>query len=238
MYFEKFGQDSLNFYKSDDARSLTEEIDIALIEANKVLEFRIPLSGEYAIETESFQSDSALSFLLYPFNPGLTTKQEKAIINTLYTNRMGVVGFSRRDHDEYLGQDYIYNSKDACFCDPGQPFYRAAQWTMFDPLIAAYYYQKFLDSNAMDKESFAFADRHLKRTLLSITKSKDSYRKAYCGNTVNIPSNRIPEAYFFDSILGKWRANHNTPLLMAEAAFAFMADRAASAIKLWEMSQK
>ncbi len=237
-YFEKYGHESLNFHSSDQLQSLNEEIGIALQEAGKVLEFRIPLSGEYAIETESYQSDSALSFLLYPFNPGLNTKQGKAIIRTLYTNRMGVVGFSRRDHDEYLGQDYIYNSQDACFCEPSQPFYRAAQWTMFDPLLAAYYYQRYLDSNAMDKESFSFADRHLKRTLLTITKSKDSYRKAYCGNTVSIPSNRIPEAYFYDSKLAKWRANHNAPLLMAEAAFAFMADRAASAIKLWEMSQK
>ena len=234
-YFEKFGLNSLKIYEPE---KLIQEIQTSCNEAIKVFELRIPRNGTYAVETDAFPSDSALAFLLYPFNPGLNYRQEKAILNTLYDKRMGVVGFSRRDEDEYLGQDYIYSTSHPCFCDPSQPFYRAAQWTMFDPLIAAYYYQRFVDSNALDVESYLFADRHLKRTLLSITKAKDSYRKAFSGSTVNTLSNRIPEAYFYDSMLLKWRPNENTPLLMAEASFAFMIDRAEQASRLWDISQR
>jgi hypothetical protein len=237
LFFNKYGPDAIKIYKADADKTLIDEINLALKEAKKVLEFRLPLNGAYAVETEAFQADSALSFLLFPFNPGLNVRQENAIIKTLYEKRMGPVGFSRRDNDEYLGHDYIYNVENPCFCDPSIPFYRPAQWTMFDPLLAAFYYQRFLDSNAMDMESFTYADRHLRRTLLMVTKSKDSFRKAFSGMTVKTPKGRIPEAYFYDSILDKWRPNENTPLLMAEAAFAFMIDRAEQACKLWNMSQ-
>lgn len=226
-YFERFGCPA----------ELMAEIENALHQAEKMLEFRIPKTGHYAVETEAYPADSALAFLLFPFNPGFSLNQEKAVLMSLYKSRMGEIGFTRRDRDEYLGQDYIYNPDSSAFCNPDQPFYRAAQWTLFDPLIAGYYYNRYLKSNALDEESFLMADRHLKRTLLLITSSRDSYRKANPGVTVKTGRGRLPEAYFYDSKIDKWRPNENTPLLMAEAAFVLMLDRAREACKLFELSR-
>lgn len=238
QYFESDRAPKINFYQSEQSPPFCEQLYSALKEAGVVLEARLPRTGAYALETEAYPADSALSFLLYPFNPGLNLQQEQAILRALYKNRMGEIGFTRRDSDEYVGQDYIYRKDHPVYCDPDQPLYRAAQWTLFDPLIAAYYYNRYIRSNALDTESYAFANRHLKRSLLQITKSKDSYRKAYDGRNVSIPKGRVPEAYFFDSRRNKWRANENSPLLMAEAAFAMMIERAGEATKLWELAQK
>ena len=234
-FFEKNKNEMIAVYEAPEGPSLIAEINEVIEKASKVLEFRLPKDGSYAIETETFPADSALSFLLFPFNPDLNLQQEKAILSALYRERMGELGFSRRDRDEYVGKDYIYNMEHPCYCDPEEAFYRAAQWTLFDPLIAAYYYQRFINSSALDKKSFIFADRHLRRSLLAVTKSKDTYRKVYSGNKVIVPKGRLPEAYFYDSKLDKWRPNENSPLLMAEAALAMALERAAEACKIWDL---
>ncbi|MCO6430456.1 MAG: hypothetical protein J5J00_06295 [Deltaproteobacteria bacterium] len=235
-YFERNNWDTFQIYNPEGGPSLREELSTGLIEGERVLTARIPKSGSAAVETERYPSDSALAFLLFPFNPGLSGTQERAILSALYRDRMGEVGFTRRDNDEYLGMDYPINES-GCFCDISKEGYKAAEWTLFDPLISAYYFQRYLSSSGMDEASFLLGERHLKRSLAQITKSKDSYVKVYDSCKVEIPAMRLPEAYWFESSSKKWRANENTPLLMAEAASAMMFERGIEASKLWETAR-
>lgn len=234
-YFSIAEQEIITAYLPESGPSLKDELKNGIKEAERALARRIKLVPSDAIETDRYRSDSALSFLLYPFNPGLSTIQEQNILRSLYTYRMGDVGFTRRDDDEYVGMDYIYNSNSSCFCDIHQIGYKAAEWTLFDPLISAFYYQRYIDASALDDQSYLLGDRHFRRCLTQISKNTDTYRKLFDDKLVLIPPRRIPEAYFWDSKLSKWRANENSPLLMAEAAFALMLERAIEASKLREM---
>jgi Glycosyl hydrolases family 15 len=237
-FFNKTNWQVVNIYKPENGPSLEEELKHALIEGEKALCQRIPRNGLYAIETDRYPTDSALSFLLFPFNPGLNARQEKAILRALYNKRMGVVGFTRRDEDDYLGSDYIYNDKSPNFCDHTAKEYKAAEWTLFDPLIAGYYFQRYIESNSLDTQSFILAERHLKRSLAAITHSNDSYKITFDKRSIEIPIGRLPEAYWFDTQENRWRANENTPLLMAEAAFTLMLERGLEATKLYELANK
>lgn len=235
-FFRREGWGALPIYNPAAGPSLETEIQAALNLARTVLNQRISRNGGTAMETERFPADAALSFLLFPFNPGLTGRQQRAILTTLYRGRMGTVGFTRRDHDEYLGSDYIYNPDNPCFGDPSCPGYRAAEWTLFDPLLASYYYQRYIDSSALDRQSYLFADRHLKRTLLQFTSREESFTKLCGGQKVSVPARRLPEAYWYDSREQRWRPNENSPLLMAEAAAIMMFERAMAAAQVRELS--
>lgn len=234
-FFECVGWKELHLYHPENGPTLKDEMQHALLEGQKALCARIPKSGAYAIETDRYPADSALSFLLFPFNPGLTAKQERAILKSLYSKRMGVVGFTRRDEDEYLGSDYAYNTTSACFCKLTQPDYKPAEWTLFDPLLAGYYFDRYIQSSGLDEESYALAERHLKRSIAAITNSDDSFIKAFDGRKISVQAGRVPEAYWYDSHEKRWRANENSPLLMAEAAYTMMLERALEASRLWDM---
>jgi hypothetical protein len=172
--------------------------------------------------------------LLFPFDPGLSALQQRGILKVLYRDRLGPVGFSRRDHDEYVGQDYAHNPNNPIFVDPNLSGYRPAEWTLFDPLLGAYFYQRFIDSKGLDLESLKLADRHLKRSISQVTSREDTYWKACEQRMVVVPALRIPEAYWWDSQAGRWRPNENSPLLMAEAACALMLERGLQAAALFE----
>ena len=136
---------------------------------------RIPEAG-FATECERRPVDSAMVLLLYPFDSGLSIERQNTILRTVYRN-MGETGFRRWEldlldgPDRYVGQDYHYNREphDKGEFAKGGPSMRPAEWSLFDPLLAAYYYRRFIDSGAREIEAFLYADKHLKRSLSFIT---------------------------------------------------------------------
>jgi hypothetical protein len=233
-YFDQYGWERITIHDSEGQPTLRQELQEALRLGSAALARRIPENGDDAIETENFRSDAALTFLLFPFDPGLSALQQRGILKVLYRDRLGPVGFSRRDHDEYVGQDYAHNPNNPIFVDPNLSGYRPAEWTLFDPLLGAYFYQRFIDSKGLDLESLKLADRHLKRSISQVTSREDTYWKACEQRMVVVPALRIPEAYWWDSQAGRWRPNENSPLLMAEAACALMLERGLQAAALFE----
>lgn len=227
-YFENNNWDSIKLWSQSHVQS---EIEHGIINGQFALNSRIPEEGE-AIETDTFpfqKYDAALIFLLYPFNPGLSRKQEDSILRTIYKHRLGTVGISRRDNDNYVGMDYPYNlHSQGIYSHITDLDYKAAEWTLFDPLIAAYFFKRFTDSKGEDKESYSLAEYHFKRALVQVTKESDKYTKTFYENgqkrevNVEVPGLVIPEAYWYDSHEERWRPNENSPLLMSEAAFAMM----------------
>lgn len=214
--------------------SLRHELEEAIIEGTAALHSRIDPAGSFAIENDRFLSDASLSFLLHPFNPGLNRAQEDAIVRALYRDRMGEVGFSRRDDDDYVGMNYIRYP--GVMSDLGQPDYRAAEWTLFDPLLASFFYERFSASGGIDSAALVLADRHTKRALSQITKDIDVFSKRD-GTVVTVPRGVIPEAYWFDTELDRWRPNENTPLPMSAAAYTFMFESARRALAVHRLEQ-
>ena len=220
---------------SFDDKGLREELSSAIAGGEQSLRERIDPNGGFAIENDTFKADSALSFLLYPFNPGLNDEQFFQTITELHDKRMGEIGFTRRDRDDYVGMDYIHEPhREGIFSDMEQPGYKAAEWTLFDPLIAAALYDKFIESGGEDVTSYLLADKHLKRSIAQITIEPDSYNRVFDNTEVKIREGIIPEAYFLDTKEGRWRANENSPLHMSEAAFVFMMERGVKAAELFE----
>lgn len=239
-YFENRDWNSITIWNKS---KLKAELENGIRNGEWALKDRIPEDGREAVETDTnlFQKyDSALIFLLYPFNPGLSPSQEVAVLNTVYGHRMGEVGFSRRDHDNYVGMDYPYNDfSEGIYSNTFAHNYKAAEWSLFDPLLAAFYYKKYVNSKGKNEESLLLADKHLKRSLAQVTKGKDSYTKSYWvhgtgrkSEYIEIQNRIVPEAYWYDTHEQRWRANENSPLLMAEAAYLMMFKEAAGALAL------
>lgn len=214
------------------AGSLRSEVEEAIERGERSLEQRVDPWGDYAIENDRFSADASLIFLLHPFNPGLHRAQEDAILRTVYRDRMGEIGFTRRCEDDYVGMDYAHERHlGGVMARLDQPGYRAAEWSLFDPLLAAFYYRRFVDSAGLDRGSLEFADRHLKRALTQVTSTPDMFSKASNGQLVFIEAGVVPEAWWFDSREGRWRANENTPLPMTAAAYTFMFEAALTALR-------
>jgi hypothetical protein len=77
-----------------------------------------------------------------------------------------------------------------------------------------------------------YADRHLKRSLSFITPAVSVLNVAGKGRSFTIPRGILPEAFAWDSRRESWLANHNSPLLMAQAALGLAFERAQDAILL------
>jgi hypothetical protein len=228
-FFERVGYTEWHKGYPAGRGSLRSEIEDAIAAGTAAVAARIHPNGEFAIENDRFLSDSSLSFLLHPFNPGLNRAQEDAIVRALYRDRSGEVGFSRRDDDDYLGMNYIRYP--GVMSDLKQPDYRPAEWTLFDPLLAAFFYERYAASQGVDAVSLRLADRHLKRALSQITSDVDVFCKCD-GTIVTVPARVVPEAYWFDSLQKRWRPNENTPLPMSAAAYTFMFESARRALGL------
>ena len=180
-----------------------------------------------------------MTLLLYPFDCNLKAERQNTILRTVYRN-MGENGFRRWDNDceegpdTYVGQDYFQNldpedkGEFAKVCEG----FRPAEWTLFDPLLAAYYYRRFIKSGGVDTEAFVYGDRHLKRSLSFITPEPHDMRVEGKSRDFHIPGGILPEAFAFDSERGTWRPNHNSPLLMAQAALGLAFERAREACRL------
>jgi hypothetical protein len=72
----------------------------------------------------------------------------------------------------------------------------------------------------------------LKRALSFITREPHSLFVAGKGQEYVVPSGILPEAFAWDSARMEWRPNHNSPLLMAQAALGLAFERAGEACAL------
>ena len=233
--------DAAHFY-------LKLELENALDYGRQALSERIPNDGGLAVENDHWQSDAALSFLLYPFTPTLEASQEAALLRRIFERdesgefkRIGELGISRRDEDDYVGQDYIYNPDGkGMFSDMDVPGYKPAEWTLFDGLLCGYFARKYIDSirdSGLDGEdtlSLLYAQRFFKRMATQFTKEDDEFTLVTDGTKITTAKGVIPEAYFWDTTEDRWRANHNTPLLMANAAHALALERMVHALSVHE----
>lgn len=221
--------------------SAQTEVEDAIAKGTDALATRIFRDGSAAIETEDIRSDSVLAVLLALYDPKLTRQQADSILKMIYERdaqggfrRMGEVGFSRWDKDPYLGSDHPYfESPDNVWSDNSHPGFREAQWTLMDPLLAAHHFQRYIDSHGGDAHSYLLADRHFKRAVAHISSGDESFLKMD-GSRVGIPAGRLTEAFWLDTREARWRANENTPLLMAEAMFALMLSRAKQGAYIYE----
>lgn len=239
-FFKEQGWDALSIAPKSDNTPATAEFrslfETLLSNVDQALDQRIPVSGERdAIETDTqgvAQKDAALSLLLYPYEVQLTEIQEHKVLKSTY-ELMGEVGIPRYLADEYVGEDYIYE-KDFLKSKVSSPQYREAQWCIFDPILAGYYFRRYEESGGADKEAYRYGQAHLKRSIAQITSAPDSYKLECDGSTIEIPAGTAPEAYFYDSKVGRWRPNSNSPLNWTKAVLSLMLSRAHSAAQMWE----
>lgn len=242
-YFERNGWDRekvINIHPNVDLKKMLED---GIKYGDEALAYRIPSDGRKAVETNEIPNDSALAFLLL-INPGLSEVQETAILKTLY-GLMGEVGFKRmEDHiDTYMGMNYADNPDGLGKWSAPTPDHKAAEWTLFDHILAIHFYRKFREkcetSGIIDKELFLRADKHFKRSLAQITRYDYNYKKfvnKYEKKQVFVQGGSVPEAYWLrKNESGKeWLPNENSPLLMANATFTMMLSEAIDSIKLWQ----
>jgi hypothetical protein len=240
IYHDREGWDHLpvEFNGKQDGDAFRERLMSTLYKCLNTVQERIPEVG-FATECDRRPCDSAMTLLLYPFDCNLKAERQNTILRTVYRN-MGENGFRRWDNDceegpdTYVGQDYFRNldPKDkgefAKVCEG----FRPAEWTLFDPLLAAYYYRRFIKSAGVDTEAFSYADKHLKRSLSFITPEPHDMRVEGKARDFHIPGGILPEAFAWDSERGAWRPNHNSPLLMAQAALGLAFERAREACRL------
>lgn len=221
---------------------LREEIEHALEKGRAALEKRIPSDGGLAVESDRWDSDAALLFLLYPFTPELSPNQENAILRRVFERssegefrRIGELGISRRDEDDYVGQDYIYNQDGmGQFSKMDLPDYKPAEWTLFDGLLCGYFARRYIRSRGTDELSLAYAERFFRRMASQFTKEADTFTLQSDRTEISVPKGIIPEAYFWDSKEDRYRPNHNSPLLMANAAHALALERMSLALAVHE----
>ncbi len=239
-YFKENGWDSLavspNTNGAPDVPRFKEIFNELLSNISFSLDRRIPEQrGAFATESDSTyvaEKDAALALLLYPFETELTPTQEANILRSVYT-LMGEIGFCRYRGDEYVGQDYIkYGSELKGKADA--PGYKEAEWCIFDPILAGYYFRRFEDSGGMDKEAYLYGQAHLKRALAQITTKDEVFKIEGEDRLIHIPAGTAPEAYFFDSHEARWRPNSNSPLNWTKSVLAMALSRAESATKLYE----
>ena len=243
-YHDREGWDVLaaEYAHKRDPSAFRAELMDTLYNCLNTVQSRIPEYG-LAVECDRRPCDSAMTLLLYPFDCNLKMERQNTILRTVYRN-MGPTGFRRWDHDceegadLYVGQDYFHNldPKDKGEFSKMSDGFKAAEWTLFDPLLAAYYYRRFTKSGGEDREAYAYGDRHLKRSLSFITKEPHILDVAGKGRRYEVPGGILPEAFAWDSQRNQWRPNHNSPLLMAQAALGLAFERAREACKLLRSS--
>ncbi len=241
-FFEQHGTECLPALNLSEQAKLPDLLATMIDHGRTTLAQRIPNELDaFAIETDTPgvpSRDAGLSILLYPFEVGLTERQETAILRTVYS-LMGEVGFKRYRGDPYVGSDYIHRGDPHLMADQHKPGFREAEWCLFDATLAAYYFRRFANSDGRDVLSFRYGEQHLKRALSHITARPTTYDLTYDNTRVKIPAGSCPEAYFFDSQWAAsravpWRPNSNTPLNWTKAALALALERGLLAFQMYE----
>ncbi|OGI20253.1 MAG: hypothetical protein A3B68_05370 [Candidatus Melainabacteria bacterium RIFCSPHIGHO2_02_FULL_34_12] len=239
QYFESKGWNPNETITVNPNVNLKQIIDDAIEKGDAIKNERIPLDGSPAVETNEIPCDSALAFSLL-FDPGLNEAQQDAIVQRLIEN-MGEYGIRRMpdELDAFFGENFASNPNGQGKWSVIYPGHKAAQWTLFDPILAAHFYGRYLKSGGKDEKSFLLADRFMKRSLSQLT--KHDYEIEFFVNplekrTVKIPAGVLPEARWKkeDGEREEWLPNPNSPLQMAHGVFAIMVSEATRAIQLRE----
>lgn len=219
--------------------NLKQIIDEAIKNGDAIKNERIPLDGSSAIETDEIPCDSALAFSLL-FDPGLNEAQQDAIVQRLIEN-MGEYGIKRMpdELDAFFGENFASNPNGQGKWSVIYPGHKAAQWTLFDPILAVHFYRRYLKSGGEDEKSFLLADRFMKRSLSQLTKHDyeiEFFVNPFEKHTVEIPAGILPECRWQkkDGNREEWLPNPNSPLQMAHSVFAIMMAEATRAIELRE----
>jgi hypothetical protein len=168
--------------------------------------------------------DSGLILTLYPIDPGFSALEEISILNSVY-QLMRPLGFIRYPEDEYVGMDYISSPKPYCMSVTDVPNYMEAQWPLFDGTLAAYYFRKYCELESPSQDLFRRGQDHLKRILAAVTPIDETVGDPTSNNTFSVKAGSLPEAYFWDSTVGRMRPNHNSPLVWTKATLALAIER-------------
>ena len=244
-YHEQHGWDALPVCydgKNRAESSLQFKLDVeeGIREGRKVLLQRIPDEPHtWANECDNpaFSKDLSLMLLLFPLRLELTENQRQGIYRTLFGN-MGELGFVRRWHDAYVGEDYVHAighpwGEGFAFMD--RPDYHPAEWTIGDPTIAVDLAEESVRSGCVEK--FLLADRLMKRSLAHITSRDVSYafaaprQESWLPQDIVVPGGSLPEAYFYNQ--GVPTANHNYSLLWSVAMQACALRAMSKAARQW-----
>ena len=145
----------------------------------------------------------------------ITGSMAKKIVTNIERHLVGEVGVRRYKGDSYWGPDYrehfLMGARASDFSDQKNMAARdkfltpgsEAQWTLFDPMLAAYYAKQFITSHNQSDEQLAHY--YLARSLAQIVEQNAEGRRSW----------RIPEAYFLEN--AAWVPNDHVGLLWSQA---------------------
>lgn len=169
------------------------------------------LPHESATRGRERKCDAGQLFMVEPLGV-VEGDMAELIIGNIEKNLIGTIGVRRYIGDSYWGPDYrqhfLIGSRAGNFSDPNSMATRdkfltpgsEAQWTLFDPLLSAYYARCYKADKSNTHRQLAH--HYLLRSLAQITTTQDG-------------AWRIPEAYFLEH--GAWVPNDHLGLLWAQA---------------------
>jgi hypothetical protein len=198
-YFE-----AKNWQEDQNTNQLASDLDFTINKCKETLQKRIPIDGSSATEANERPTDAALLFILSLSNPeklGLNRQQEDAILNSIY-KLMGPVGIKRFRGDNYEPENWVTNpvNHDA---NPKGEFGsgREAEWAIFDPYLATFFFKRFIKSEGEDLESIYRADQHMRRALAQVNSHEQSYNRLNIGKRIVAPAREVAEAHWLSTDL-------------------------------------
>jgi len=160
------------------------------------------------------KQDASLLFLVEP-QQIVSDEIAARIIQQTIQKLVGEYGVRRYVSDSYWGPDYrehfLLGNRTADFSNPGamaerdgflKPGYEA-QWTLFDPLISAYYSHQYQKTGSGDDAKQA--ESYMARALLNVVTHEKDDMQVW----------RVPELFFYEK--DSWVPNDHLGLLWAQA---------------------
>lgn len=190
-----------------------DDIAHLIAQGEKALAQTLPAECLQADPTQKRFYDSALLFLIYPFQV-TTPDAADSIVSNVTTHLMGDHGIRRYIGDSYWCADYkqklAADQRTVDFSDnladrdrllePGME----AQWCLFDPIVSIHYGLRYQRTN--EAEDRRRQIHHLRRSLNQLTRPRPGS---------NTPAYRCPESYYCEQ--GRYVPNDICPLLWTQA---------------------
>jgi hypothetical protein len=188
-----------------------DSVDELTARGTDALQNILPWECRQPDEKKQRRFDSALLFLAYPLHV-VGDQQAETIIGEVVDNLQGEYGIKRYLHDSFWCTDYRRNvpkllrtadysdnmeARDEFFVKGGE-----AQWSLFDPIISAYFGTRFQESG--DASWLHRQTMYLNRSLGQITGKNGPYGEFKC-----------PELYHQED--GRMETSETTPLLWTQA---------------------
>lgn len=215
---------STNPMKIENMDYLKGLVASSIERAEATLNKRILPDGSGVRETNRHEADAALVFLLL-FDPGLNDMQKQAILETIYKNRLGVYGITRREGDIYIASNYLTNPHGrGKFSNPHDKSYphKLAEWALFDPMLYLCHSMEYRKDPKNNKHNHWMAEWHMRRMLSQVQEKDFGGRNEYAedGDKQDfiVPRGSIVEARSEHN--GTMTPTHNSPLQMGTALVA------------------